>query len=384
MINDTIKEATRKFNDYLYNYDFNRLEDDGLFEGKLGIVYYLIHINKIYEDEKNISILYNIFNLVLENISSQEKFISISPCILSGLSGFGIVVQELKTNELLGDELNQEMQEINNYLLEKGIAHIQNDVFDYLSGSLGILYYFVQINDLRKAEVLINEIYNNVTNREFAFYNNTDDLYNKGLNFGLAHGIASILYIINLYIVKNPNNKQAEYIKHKCIEAISTHCEEYIVQDSKLYFPYNKFIKEDKIIIHKNNRLGWCNSDLSIVNTLYVTDPDIDFTKIDLYKIASETVKRKDFNTTGVEDFHFCHGTSGVAMLYKNIYNQTGDNKFKQAYQYWYDQTLDFLLEDKLVIPENELSLIFGYPAAILTINSVDNKTSEWSKIFLI
>lgn len=384
MANNSIEKTTKKFNDYLYHYDYNELEDDGLFEGKLGIVYYLTYINKIYEDEKNISTLYEILNLVLENISSQKKFISVSPCILSGLSGFGVMAHELKKHELLGDELDNEISDINDYLLDKALIHVQNNVFDYLGGSMGILYYFIQINDVKKSDIIINEIYNNINNQKLAFYNNTDDLYNKGLNFGLAHGISAILHIIDLYLQINPKNEQARIIRAKCIEILSEHCKEYMIEDSTLYFPYNKFLEDHQMITHKNNRLGWCNSDLSVVNTLYRSAPPTHFEKIDAEKIASETTKRRTFNTTGIQDFHFCHGTSGVAMMYKNIYDHTGNDNFREAYQYWHDQTVDFLRNDTLVLQENKMSLIFGYPAAILTINSADKRISDWSKIFLI
>ncbi|WP_185226185.1 lanthionine synthetase LanC family protein [Chryseobacterium indologenes] len=384
MKNNSIENTTKKFNDYLYHYDFNELEDDGLFEGKLGIVYYLTYINKIYEDEKNTSTLYEILNLVLENISSQKKFISVSPCILSGLSGFGVMAHELKKHQLLGDELDNEISDINDYLLDKAIIHVQNNVFDYLGGSIGILYYFILIKDLKKADIIIHEIYNNINTQKLAFYNNTDDLYNKGLNFGLAHGISAILHIIDLYLNKNPENEQAQMIRAKCIEILSAHCEEYMIDHSKLYFPYNKFLENDQMVIHKNNRLGWCNSDLSVANTLYRSGTVSHLEKIDAEKITSETTRRRTFNTTGIQDFHFCHGTSGVAMMYKNIYDLTGKNNFREAYQYWHDQTVDFLQQDFLVLPENKMSLIFGYPAAILTINSADKRISEWSKIFLI
>lgn len=384
MANNSIEKTTKKFNDYLYHYDYNELEDDGLFEGKLGIVYYLTYINKIYEDEKNISTLYEILNLVLENISSQKKFISVSPCILSGLSGFGVMAHELKKHELLGDELDNEISDINDYLLDKALIHVQNNVFDYLGGSMGILYYFIQINDVKKSDIIINEIYNNINNQKLAFYNNTDDLYNKGLNFGLAHGISAILHIIDLYLQINPKNEQAQIIRAKCIEILSEHCKEYMIEDSTLYFPYNKILEDHQMITHKNNRLGWCNSDLSVVNTLYRSAPLTHFEKIDAEKIASETTKRRTFNTTGIQDFHFCHGTSGVAMMYKNIYDHTGNDNFREAYQYWHDQTVDFLRNDTLVLQENKMSLIFGYPAAILTINSADKRISDWSKIFLI
>lgn len=384
MKNNSIEKTTKKFNDYLHHYNYNELEDDGLFEGKLGIVYYLTYINKIYEDEKNTTTLYDILNLVLENISSQKKFISVSPCILSGLSGFGVTAHELKKHELLGDELDNEISDINDYLLDKAIIHVQNNIFDYLGGSMGILYYFIQINDLKKCDIIISEIYNNINSQTLAFYNNTDDLYNKGLNFGLAHGISAILHIIDLYLKINPENEQAWIIRGKCVEILSEHCKEYMIEDSKLYFPYNKFLENHEMITHKNNRLGWCNSDLSVVNTLYRSSPVTHFEKIDAEKIAFETTKRRTFNTTGIQDFHFCHGTSGVAMMYKNIYEYTGNNNFREAYQYWHDQTVDFLKNDTLVLQENKMSLIFGYPAAILTINSADKRISDWSKIFLI
>ncbi|THV62249.1 lanthionine synthetase LanC family protein [Chryseobacterium candidae] len=384
MKNNSIEKTTKKFNDYLHHYNYNELEDDGLFEGKLGIVYYLTYINKIYEDEKNTTTLYDILNLVLENISSQKKFISVSPCILSGLSGFGVTAHELKKHELLGDELDNEISDINDYLLDKAIIHVQNNIFDYLGGSMGILYYFIQINDLKKCDIIISEIYNNINSQTLAFYNNTDDLYNKGLNFGLAHGISAILHIIDLYLKINSENEQAWIIRGKCVEILSEHCKEYMIEDSKLYFPYNKFLENHEMITHKNNRLGWCNSDLSVVNTLYRSSPVTHFEKIDAEKIAFETTKRRTFNTTGIQDFHFCHGTSGVAMMYKNIYEYTGNNNFREAYQYWHDQTVDFLKNDTLVLQENKMSLIFGYPAAILTINSADKRISDWSKIFLI
>lgn len=384
MKNNSIEKTTKKFNDYLHHYNYNELEDDGLFEGKLGIVYYLTYINKIYEDEKNTTTLYDILNLVLENISSQKKFISVSPCILSGLSGFGVTAHELKKHELLGDELDNEISDINDYLLDKAIIHVQNNIFDYLGGSMGILYYFIQINDLKKCDIIISEIYNNINSQTLAFYNNTDDLYNKGLNFGLAHGISAILHIIDLYLKINPENEQAWIIRGKCVEILSEHCKEYMIEDSKLYFPYNKFLENHEMITHKNNRLGWCNSDLSVVNTLYRSSPVTHFEKIDAEKIAFETTKRRTFNTTGIQDFHFCHGTSGVAMMYKNIYEYTANNNFREAYQYWHDQTVDFLKNDTLVLQENKMSLIFGYPAAILTINSADKRISDWSKIFLI
>lgn len=143
-----------------------------------------------------------------------------------------------------------------------------------------------------------------------------------------------------------------------------------------------------KGIFHYTNRLGWCNSDLGFGFTLYRLGKVLQDESLlkRAKEISYDTIKRQSFINTGVNSMYMCHGSTGIAQLYKRIYELSTDPIYINSYEYWVNITYHYLIKDaKRDINPDDINLLSGYLAPILLLYCyANNCNSNWDKIFLL
>ncbi|MEQ1552705.1 MAG: lanthionine synthetase LanC family protein [Ferruginibacter sp.] len=87
---------------------------------------------------------------------------------------------------------------------------------------------------------------------------------------------------------------------------------------------------------------------------------------------------------------HFCHGSSGLAQMYRAMYDDTLNFKYYEAYHYWINETCNYIdkeIDGENMAPSNPTSLLEGWVGAGLVlaeyITEGDCKT-KWAQMLLL
>jgi lantibiotic biosynthesis protein len=161
-----------------------------------------------------------------------------------------------------------------------------------------------------------------------------DEPNNEKINIGLAHGIPAAMIVLS-----NMKDIDEKYAK------AAIRIGNFIFNHRK------KTVKEsfyDSILFDRKNaetdsRLGWCYGDLGIALAFWQTGKILqhqDF-KNEALRIMEQACKRTDSTSNAVNDCGLCHGSAGVAHIFRRFWWETNNEAFKKAADYWTQQTLD-------------------------------------------
>jgi len=160
------------------------------------------------------------------------------------------------------------------------------------------------------------------------------------------------------------------------------------------FFP-NYLLKNSSHPILKS-RLGWCYGDLGIGSALWQAGKTL--SKIEWMnkglEILLESTQRQSINENSVQDAGICHGSAGIAMVYRRMYLETSIDEFNEATKYWINQTLNFsYFSDGLAgyktFEKNGCKLDYSLLSGISGIGLVllsykENDLQTWDELFLI
>jgi hypothetical protein len=94
---------------------------------------------------------------------------------------------------------------------------------------------------------------------------------------------------------------------------------------------------------HGPSRLGWCYGDLCVGLAMLkaaraLKRNDWQTEALGIFDAAAS----RSYESTGVIDAQFCHGSSGLAHLFNRIAHATGEERFRSTARAWIERTLDF------------------------------------------
>jgi hypothetical protein len=405
-INERVTKTLSFINDKVLKSDVNNFIDESIFSGKLSLGLYSYLVYEIDKDERYLLKTQEVLESVFSDISLNKSEIIKNITLADGLIGLGILLNLLIKKNHLDQTYLEQLEVINVNAFENCLKMIKEERFDYFYGSIGLLHYFSELNENDYCNQIIDLLYEYSLKKDFLFYNNFNDPYVEGINFGVAHGsfsIASIcanLYqkdirkekvkeiaiktIKSLFQFKKDNNKKIKMVRGK-------------LSDYNSLFPYNittnkkgMFSKENKENkYYYTDRLGWCNGDLS--RSLIMYRVGVLFDDKEILEMANlvgkSTLERKKEEETAVRNFHFCHGSSGILHMYSNIYKLTKNEIYEESIDYWKNKTLDFLERkiDNEVFFDRDLEALTGWLGGAVSLYAVGNKNVEYlNRLFLI
>ncbi len=323
-------------------------KDKGLMGGSAGIALFLAAYTQHYSHEPKYLDL--ISTIISGSILAIEKE-NLPYTFCDGIAG--ILWTANYTNKYGFIELEEDIfEDIDEITYAFALDTITKGNYDYLHGALGIVLYFLSQEDGKnnlKIEIILNELFNQIEiqpNNGIAWKTYKYDILENTYDFGLSHGIPSILVILAKCYQKN-------ILKKKCLDSINNVITFLLNQrrdfnDYKSYFPYSSRQKD----LETSSRLAWCYGDLGVCFALYYAAETInhDESKKIAIKILLDSTTRRDLEQNLVFDGGLCHGTSGIAHIYNKLFKKTNISNFKIAADYWYQQTcLQSKFEDGIV-----------------------------------
>lgn len=346
--------------------DWDKIKDNrnanhiGLLSGLPGLILTLYenHIsnpNCILDTQK-----YELRKYILKTFEIIEDKEYITPTYCDGLAGYGVFLLKLKNNKLidtndteLNNQINEILEDIDDVLTEQLTIFYKNDNLDILHGLLGLGLYFIERKNQTNVIKVINILNEKkcITTEGDIYWKKYDayDSYDTILDMGNAHGMGANIFFLTKVLSKDffltddlkiivtdlIDNSISFYLKN--VQKIS--------KEINCYFPLK--IKaanfENDIVTPSNSRLGWCYGDLAVLYTLLMASIKIEkkeYEKIILEKLLF-VANRKYEGEKQIIDAGFCHGTSGIAILFLNIYNLTKNEVFWETANYWLKITLN-------------------------------------------
>jgi lantibiotic biosynthesis protein len=313
----------------------------------------------------------------------------------SGGAGLGWMLSFLESRKFIDVDLVVELGELDHYLFEEAISHLSANSVDYLHGALGVLHYFtmrMQDEQVKQyADIIITQLNDKAVYdaKGMRLYNYFSGQEQPGeYNLGLAHGLSGILLIlINAF----DHSDHKKLIRHMVSEGLR-----YILHYRKdvdfangvyNYFPLSVYENSEKL--SESNRLGWCYGDLNQVLLLNRAGQLLNqenYTRL-AQLIGLQSLLRKDAASTMTSDSHFCHGSSGLAQIYRVLHQLTGHEAYRLGHEYWIEQTLLYVEKELLngTYAGKETSFLEGLVGVALTLLSyVSGKELQWSRCLLL
>ena len=390
---ETIKEKVGKINKLLLR---SETITHGFYGGSLGLLFYYFYAGKNLQDEKLTQKANELLEKVFEDMNENTGGLS-GIALSSGGAGLTAIVNYLQKNNFIEFDTDEEFKEIDKFLFDNALLLIDQDNVDHLHGPLGVILYFTKRNQTviinSYLNILVEKLLSKAVHTDFGiWYKNSTwserDLDNK-IDFGLAHGLTGILLILIQAYPYLFDKKACEIVIREGINFIVKHELPVNFEEGDYSFFPSSFDKDD-INITRLNRLAWCYGDLNEVLLFYRAGNlfnDKRYIAI-ANRIGLKSVERKSEISTLSVNTHFCHGSSGLAQFYKAIFYETNNNIYKQAYQYWVEDTvsrIDKEIENDIYF-KNNVSFLEGWAGvAHVLLDSLNfNVKSEWAGLFLL
>lgn len=383
-------EKIHKINNILSE---SRCPHNGLMSGSLGLLYYYFHVSAILQDPLLQQKAELLLESVFEEVNGEQARLSGS-AFSNGATGLAYTVNNLQQNKLIDFDINSEFADLDEFLFTAACEQMEAGEIDYLHGAMGAFHYFGS----REQDPAINNYFNALAASFFEkaipshkglFFTNYS-LERLGANkadLGLAHGLSGFLLLLIASWDRLEDKTTAEKtIREGIAFILQFETEPDPEQERFSFFPFTIEVGQPLSI---PNRLAWCYGDLNIALLLYRAGKLLeDGQYLALAdKIGLRTLDRRSYIATQSDDSHFCHGSAGLAQFYKCLYEETGNKRYQEAYEYWIAETLE--LVDKNIAAQqysvNPVSLLDGWSGVALVLaDYISDKKQNWANVFLL
>lgn len=339
-----------QINDIIDN-SFATEKEIGVHSGLSGLLLFKYY----YSDYFKLDFLNDKTNLILNEVVNRINRGEVSLTFCSGLAGFGWVLNHLSSiiKNFDADNYLKDIEEILVSQMRNDMAKLK---YDFLHGAMGYGYYFLQRYNttldsnlktkyksyiVETIEFIKNIGENDKDGIKWPMENN-QKLSPKIFNFGLAHGIPSIIFYLTEAYQAGINKANCKKLIYGGVKYLLNN--EIHSTNSISMFPTGIRLESDYNLEKDISRLAWCYGDLGIASVLL--NASIVFNDAKLRNkalvIAEHSTKRLDPIENEILDVPFCHGAFGVSHIFKSIYNKTNINNYKKSSEYWLNYGISF------------------------------------------
>jgi len=369
-------------------------ESFGLYSGEFGILLFLLYYARYTQNEKHFTITQDYAEKLMQQFVEKEK----QHTFCSGLSGILYLFEFLREKEIIDLDVSQVQSTLDYYIIFRMRHDIRHKYFDYMHGALGVgLYFLKRKTNTEYLQELIDFMHHtaekDIQNQMFKWESVVDHEKNLlGYNLSMSHGISSIIIFLSRVVNIGMDDVKIREMLHGAVNYVLS--QEKDVAQFGSFFP--SFILKNTQEDISKSRMAWCYGDLGIGLALW--QAGIAIGKRDWkekgFEIILQSTKRRTFNETIVIEAGICHGSAGIAMIYRRMFIETHRNEFEEAFLYWIVQTLNFSrFEDGLVGYkthvkgdwECDYSLLTGVSGiGLLLLSYLEKDQQEWDELFLL
>jgi len=271
----------------------------------------------------------------LEFIIEQTTCTDLAYSLSSGITGVFWLFRFLGRYGLITPDYLKSIDELDEYVDIAFWKYIEDGNYDYLHGYLGLAKYYKEKGDqasLDKLRVVFETLKASAIKSEHGVFwlDIVEDKKEDDINFGLAHGVPSIiLFLVDYYV----QSKDIE-VRLLLIDAVSD-LRSHRVDDKLFSFGNTSSTKN-------MSRVAWCYGDLGCGLSIYkaglvLNNQQFMADGIDiLLKAAGRNMDNAVIDTPFI-----CHGYSGTAYIFYKLYLLTERLEFYDAFVYWLNVMFD-------------------------------------------
>jgi len=317
-----------------------RIDRPGLFNGKTGVALFYFYYSRFTKDPYYQDVGERLLRDVFKDINTGYSFHTMA----DGLAGIAWTLEHLATKRFISWHHVYEIRQLDKFLGKMMVKDIGEGNYDYLHGALGPANYLLKHIENNNNRAMVEELIINldkksmIENSYLKWLSVVDHKKGtKGINLGLSHGMASIIYFLLRALKMKVMNEEVEQMITGVIDYIIDIKEQNLCKNS--CFP--NWIVEDQSF--EDSRLAWCYGDAGIGTVLwqagkYLKTKELEKTALEvLYHSAA----RRDLTKNGIVDASLCHGSSGLSLIFNRLYQETNKKEFYDAAMYWLGVVLD-------------------------------------------
>ncbi len=325
----------------------------GLLEGKTGAGLFLYQY-ALQHPEKKKECYLKINRLMDKAFDYISETPDIRTSYCEGLAGILWLVQFFRNQKVLRMNKEDIPMDIVYQLSEYSVFETtQQQNCDFLHGGFGFWAFLLESADLSQKEKFIGmqlQALDKIKIKTSAGCNWKIDLeiYRAGdkekeeldvhttTHLGLAHGISSILILLAKTKIQGYFEKETEERIHEGLSHLRSLKNN--VADSGYVYP-SVVINE---VAQSDGRLAWCNGDLGVAQAYWMgwKATGVKSYKEEALQIMNAALQLEKENT-GAVDAGLCHGTAGIAQLFRRFYWETNEKQFEMAADKWINFTLE-------------------------------------------
>lgn len=311
-----------------------RENDISLYSGSAGVLLFKILYARHYQEDLDSG------DALERIIESNRQPLPYTFC--GGKAGIYWLYDYLHTIDLL-DQEDLELLLCEEETLKAACFHyLTANNWDILHGATGIAYAFLYTQK-RMDEAFFGQFFTLLREKLVVKDHAACLLRNKNIHsdtgeylvdLGMAHGLAGMLRFCTCSYSAGICRDQARDMADKLI------C--YFMEQINRQKEYCCF--PDTVPgTSRESRLAWCYGDLGIGFALYQAGRVFEQQEtMDMaLAVLLHSTGRRSPAVTGIHDAGICHGTAGVAHIYYKMWRYSGLRDFKEAAEYWIQQTLE-------------------------------------------
>ncbi len=329
-------------NTLLLNASF--IDNIGLMHGKMGVSIFFFHLarqtkNQIYEDYAG-----ELIDEIYEEITANTPL-----DFENGLAGIGWGIEYLVQNGFIDADTDEVLEEFDNRIFKELIYNTPKEI-GLLNGIVGIGAYFLKrIQNLASNEDKITTLTNKQT-----LIHLIDELELQTQDISqiiLEPTTTSVTPELsnNYQIIKQPSNKSSNMFDITWNYPVILWFLGELYQQNIFNFKVEKLIQRMIEPLSNNQNLPKLQSNrlllaLALTKLRQTLEHSISQA---LELLNAETINTNlfiDLNRATIKsellpnDFTIKHGTSGIATIYRKLFELTADNRFKQEMENWATQ----------------------------------------------
>ncbi len=312
----------------------------GVMGGKAGVALFFFYYAQLTMEEKYIDFAHSLLAEIFDEINNEFTLHTLA----GGLAGVGWTMELLEQNDFIEADTNEMLESLDGYLHKAMIFDIQKGNYDFLHGAVGTGTYFLsRLKNAQSKNHLIqlvdhlDELSQEDTDGRLKWESTLDhEKDTKGFNLSLSHGMSSIVVFLGKLLEQGIYPEKVKPMLEGGMRYILSH--QLDVEKFSSNFP--SWVSDEYPMT--GSRLAWCYGDLGMGAALWQAARSVGNEEwtAKMVDVLLHTAKRRDLKENSVIDSGLCHGAAGMAHIYNRMFNNTGNETFKETALYWAEQTL--------------------------------------------
>lgn len=316
----------------------------GVLAGLAGISLFEFYYSKYLDIDDHADVGVDMLTDCIDKINEGYSY----PTFCTGIAGAGWVLDHLEQEEFMDADNDDLLPELDQYIYTFMVTDMKNGNYDFLHGAIGYAFYFLNRYRNTKSDEL-KEKYKGFL---FEFIDLLEDLSEdagdgkvrweselsietkeRGYNLSLSHGMSSIVGILTKIHEQDGFKEKAEPMLRGAIKYILS----FKTEKENPFSIFPSWITDKSEGEDGQSRLAWCYGDLGVGMRFWyasktLNDEALGQTAIEVLK---HSAKRTAVEDSLVRDAGVCHGSYGNAQMFLRMYRETGDQEFKDAFEFW-------------------------------------------------